>query len=69
MGQQSKSDGAWREGWKPDIAEQLETGEKLRLPRGGEDGVPLPVRSGGGGGFDGAKVFVVHLMEWSEPDD
>ena len=34
-------------------AEQLERCEKLGLPPGREEGVPLPVRNGGGGSFDG----------------
>ena len=33
-------------------AEQLERCEKLGLLTGREVGVPLPVRTGGGGGFD-----------------
>jgi len=38
---------------EPDIAEQLEVLEKLGLPPGREHTVPLPVRTGGGGGSDG----------------
>ena len=34
-------------------AEQLEVLEKLGLPPGREQRVPLPVRTGGGGGFNG----------------
>lgn len=54
-------------GCEKDVAEQLEVLEKFGLPPGREHGVPLPVTTGGGGGFDGDECVHGHLLGLSEP--
>ena len=45
----------------------MERCEKLGLPPGREEGVPLPVRTAVGAGSMVTIAFMVHLMGLSEP--